>query len=551
MSCCGRRAVVDARTADALKIRMKFYFCGSLSVPILIFSTILPFHWNKTILLDAGVPVWRVPGFRSRSLLMRYFPVFLDLEGRAVLVVGGGEQALQKVRLVRRSPARITVVADEVGPELIALGVEGRIRIERRTFDVADVEGMALVYAATGSAAGNAPVIAAARAHGIPVNAVDEPEHSSFITPAIVDRDPVVVAIGTEGAAPVIAREIKSRLEAILPTRFGRLAQAARALRERAARDIPDGVLRRRFWERLLAGPFRDAALAGDASMVESAAEAAFGAVECTPKGRISLIGCGPGDADLLTLKAQQRLQEADVLVIDRLVGEDVLDYARRDAERIHVGKMPGGPSAGQDEINRILVCQGLKGRRVARLKGGDPMIFGRAAEEMAAAQAAGIEVEVIPGVTAAHACAARIGLPVTLREKVRAFTVLTGATADGELAHDWRALARPGAAFAIYMGVGSAGEMQRRLLSAGADSETPVVIVENGTRHDEVAVATVLGATSDAIRAHGLKGPAIIFVGLDWGDAGLERPGHVKHYPPLPRWSSVQVAEATHWVMG
>jgi uroporphyrin-III C-methyltransferase/precorrin-2 dehydrogenase/sirohydrochlorin ferrochelatase len=508
---------------------------------------------------------------------MRYFPIFLDLEGRDVLVVGGGEQALQKVRLLVRTPARITVVAAEVAPELIALGVEGRIRLERRGFTASDVAGKALVYAAAGSAAGNALVLAAARAAGIPVNTVDEPEHSSFITPAIVDRDPVIVAIGTEGAAPVLAREIKSRLEAILPSRFGRLAEAARVFRERAAQSIPDGVLRRRFWERLFAGPFRQAAIAGDRVATAAAAEAAFAAVETSRRGRISLIGCGPGDADLLTLKAQQRLQEADVLVIDRLVGEDVLDYARRDALRIHVGKTPGGHSAGQHEINRILVREGLKGHRVARLKGGDPMIFGRAAEEMAAAQEAGIEVEVIPGVTAAHACAARIGLPVTLREKVRAFTVLTGATADGELAHDWRALARPGAAFAIYMGVGSAGEMQRRLLAAGASLTTPVVIVENGTRDEEVAVATQLGATGDAIRAHGLKGPAIIFVGLDWEDAGLVRPAHVKrhdtpvghgfspHCPgqsidrsavakgsdPSRHWSSHQVAEATHWVMG
>ncbi len=485
---------------------------------------------------------------------MRYFPIFLDLDGRDVLVAGGGEQATQKVRLLLKTSTCIWVIAECFAPELIALGVEGRIRLERRAFDAADVAGKVLVYAATGSETGNAPVIAAANAAGIPVNAVDEPQHSSFITPAIVDRNPVVVAIGTEGAAPVLAREIKARLEASLPASLGRLAEAARALRDRAALEIPDGILRRRFWERLLAGPFRAAALAGDLASSARAADTEFqsAAIEASPRGRISLIGCGPGDADLLTLKAQQRLQEADVLVVDRLVGEDVLDYARRDAERILVGKTPGGPSAGQDEINRILVREGLKGRRVARLKGGDPMIFGRAAEEMAAAQEAGIEVEVIPGVTAAHACAARIGMPVTLREKVRAFTVLTGATADGTLDHDWKALSRPGHAIAIYMGMASAGEVRARLIGAGASPKTPVVVVENGTRANERVVAADLGTLTEAIAAFGLNGPAIIFVGLDWDEAGLVRPAHVETYHPSPaRWSSQQVAEATHWVMG
>jgi uroporphyrin-III C-methyltransferase/precorrin-2 dehydrogenase/sirohydrochlorin ferrochelatase len=241
--------------------------------------------------------------------------------------------------------------------------------------------------------------------------------------------------------------------------------------------------------------------------------------------GRVALIGCGPGDPDLLTLKALQRLQEADVLVVDRLVNPKVLDYARRDAERILVGKTPGGPSTAQAEIDRILVREAQAGKVVARLKSGDPFIFGRAAEEMAALQAAGIPVEVVPGVTAAHACAARIGLPVTLRERVRQFSLVTGTTAEGVPDLDWGALAAEGTAFVIYMGVGNAPLVRGNLIAAGADPATPVVIVENGTRENERAFATTLADLTNCIDERGIEGPAVIFVGLDWADAGLERP--------------------------
>ena len=242
----------------------------------------------------------------------------------------------------------------------------------------------------------------------------------------------------------------------------------------------------------------------------------------------MALIGCGPGDPDLLTLKALQRLQEADVLVVDRLVNPQILEYARRDAERIFVGKTPGGPATSQAEINRILVREAAAGKVVARLKGGDPFIFGRAAEEMAALQTAGIAVEVVPGVTAAHACAARIGLPVTLREHVRHFSVVTGATAEGAPDLDWQALASPGSAFAVYMGVGNAPLLRGNLLAAGADPDTPVVIVENGTRETERAVATTLADLTDCVAGRAIVGPAVIFVGLDWGAAGLCRPESV-----------------------
>jgi uroporphyrin-III C-methyltransferase/precorrin-2 dehydrogenase/sirohydrochlorin ferrochelatase len=275
--------------------------------------------------------------------------------------------------------------------------------------------------------------------------------------------------------------------------------------------------------------------LAGEDRQADAELERQLAAVRAGTQssGSVALIGCGPGEPDLLTLKAQQRLQEADVLVVDRLVNPAILEYARRDAVRIDAGKEPDGPSASQDEINRTLVREALKGHRVARLKGGDAFIFGRAAEEIAAVRSAGIPVEVIPGVTAAHACAASVGLPLTLRQKVRQFAVVTGASADGAFDLDWAALAKPGQAFAIYMGVRSAAHFRDKLVGAGAHAATPVVIVENGSLPEERAVATELAQLDRAIAEAGIKGPAIIFVGLDWASAGLSAPDKVEIFAP------------------
>jgi uroporphyrin-III C-methyltransferase / precorrin-2 dehydrogenase / sirohydrochlorin ferrochelatase len=488
---------------------------------------------------------------------MRYFPVFMDMQDADVLIVGGGEQAAQKLRLLAKTPARITLVAEGFAPELVAAGVAGRVHLLSRAFDDADVVGRTLVYAAADPEL-NTRVAEVARAAGRPVNVVDEPEKCSFITPAIVDRNPVTIAIGTEGTAPVIGRGIKAHLEAYLPARFGAVAAAAGALRDRVGDSIPEQRDRRRFWERLLVGPFRQAVMAGDTETAEKAvvAEIAAAGTETEKAGRIVLIGCGPGDADLLTLKAQQRLQEADVLVIDRLVHPSVLDYARRDARRIDVGKTPGGPSTPQADIDALIVREAKAGNVVARLKGGDPLIFGRATEEMKAAQLAGVPVEVVPGVTAAHACAARIGLPVTARGRIRQFSVLTGATEDGDLDLDWKALADDRQAFAVYMGMASAPLLRKRLLAAGAEADRPVVIVENGTLPNEKVVETRLLDLDAAVTAHDLKGPAIIFVGLDWKSSGLVRPPGVTRFKadrPMEevRWSSAAIAQATHWVMG
>ena len=465
---------------------------------------------------------------------MRYFPIFFDLDGRDVLIVGGGEKALQKVRLLAKTSARLKIVAPDVAEDIANASIPS-LTIERRDFTESDLDGAALVFAATDDPDLDARVSAAGRARGLLTNVVDGPSQSNFIMPAIVDRDPIIVAIGTEGAAPILAREIKAKIESWLPAHFGQVAQRAQALRRRLQDSIADPIVRRRTWEALLQGRWRKAILDGDAAVADREFEhqlAAGGRAE-PPTGSVALIGCGPGEPDLITLKAQQHLQSADVLVVDRLVNPAILEYARRDAIRIDVGKAPEGDSALQEEINRILVREAMKGHRVVRLKGGDAFVFGRAAEEMSAVRAAGVPVEVVPGITAANACAASIGLPVTLRTKVRQFAVVTGASADGPLELDWPALAQPGQAFAIYMGVRTAQHFADKLLEAGAAPQTPVVIVENGTLANERALATELASAARAISASGIRGPAVIFVGLDWETAGLSRPDKVEVYDP------------------
>ncbi len=481
----------------------------------------------------------------AKGTALRYFPIFFDLDGRDVLIVGGGEKALQKLRLLAKTTARLRVVATDVSEDVAAAAIPTLI-IERHAFTEADLDGAALVFAASDDPELDARVAAAGRARGLPTNVVDGPAQSNFIMPAIVDRDPIIVAIGTEGAAPILAREIKAKIESWLPAHFGDVARRAQALRRRVQETVSDPVVRRRTWEALLQGAWRKAVLDGDeeAADRELDRQLAAGGAQDHPVGSVALIGCGPGEPDLITLKAQQHLQSADVLVVDRLVNPAILEYARRDAIRIDVGKEPEGNSALQDDINAILVREAMKGHRVARLKGGDAFVFGRAAEEMSAVRAAGIAVEVVPGITAAHACAASVGLPVTLRTKVRQFAVVTGASADGPLELDWPALAKPGQAFAIYMGVRTVQHFHDKLLEAGAAAATPVVIVENGTLANERAVATDLSSLARAVADTGIRGPAVIFVGLDWTSAGLSRPEKVEVYEP-PSDRDGEVAKA------
>lgn len=441
---------------------------------------------------------------------MRYFPIFVDLRNKLVVVVGGGEEALRKIRLLLKTEARIAVIAPEIHAELAA---NKRVEWLAKEFVPELLDGASLVYSADEEL--NAIVSKEAQARNIPVNAVDEAEISTFIVPSIVDRDPVVIAIGTEGTAPVLGQGIRARIDAMLPAKLGGLATRANSLRAKVADVVPHGNRRRSFWHAFFFGPPRDSFLAGDEAGFEASFFDAMADDAKPSVGRVSLVGAGPGDPELLTLKAQRKLHEADVIVYDRLVSPAILEMARRDAVRIDVGKTPYHPSPKQSDIHDILIREARAGRIVVRLKGGDPYVFGRGGEEQAALEQAGIAVDIVPGITAALGCAASARLPLTQRGQNQAFTIITAASRTGQAEQDWSALAKTGSAFAIYMGLNAAGDIASNLLHAGMSPETPVTIIENGTLPNERVLTTTIGSLWETIQLNGVTSPALIYVGL------------------------------------
>ena len=444
---------------------------------------------------------------------MRYLPAFLDVKGQRALVVGGGGAALPKIRLLRHAGAAVTVVSPIVESDVAAGARAGEIEWLARPFATTDVEGRAVVYAATGRDDIDARVARSARLNGVPVNVVDRPDLSNFITPAIVDRDPVIVAISTGGAAPVLARRIRARIEGLLPDRLGRLARFAETFRTVARTRVPT-TARRRFWERFFDGPIAAQVLAGDEAGAREAMAASMRTNIAAPTGRVAIVGAGPGSPDLLTLRALRLLRDADVVVHDRLVGPEIVELARRDAERIDVGKAPGRHSCAQHEINALLFHHASQGRRVVRLKGGDPFVFGRGGEELEYLAQRGVAVEVVPGITAAVGCAAAAGIPLTHRHAAQAVTFVTGHGASGEPELDWASLAGTGHTLAIYMGIASVESMAARLIAHGCAAGTPVAVVENGSLPGERIFEGTLGRLGELIRVHGIAAPALIIIG-------------------------------------
>ncbi len=452
---------------------------------------------------------------------MRYFPTFFQLSEKACLVVGAGETALRKVRLLRKAGAEITVVTDaldprEIASELLTLERDTELRIERRKFRTEDVEHRSLVVSATEIPERDSLVAETARKAGRPVNVVDRPDLSDFITPAIVDRDPITIAISSAGTAPVLARRLRSQIEAMLPARLGALAEFADSFRSAVKANIQDGRGRLRFWERFFDGPEAASVLSGDETAAREQMLTLVNAASArqTPKGRVAIVGAGPGDPDLLTFKAMRALQHADVVVYDKLVGPEILDYARRDAERIYVGKTRGHHTRSQDEINAILVREARLGKHVVRLKGGDPFIFGRGGEEQDTLAQHGIDVEVVPGITAAAGCAAASGIPLTHREHAQAVTFVTGHAKDGEPDLDWAALAGLKQTLVVYMGVSTIGRTCERLIEHGLNPQTPAAVIENGTLPEQRTVTGSLADLAALVKANGIKGPGLFIVG-------------------------------------
>jgi uroporphyrin-III C-methyltransferase/precorrin-2 dehydrogenase/sirohydrochlorin ferrochelatase len=442
---------------------------------------------------------------------MRLFPLFLDLRGRRVLVVGEGPRAAHKAEA------------------LMACGAEV---CRRPRFAPADLEEAVLAVAADAPEADLVALARAARARGIPLNVVDRPDLSSFYWPAVVDRAPLSVAIGTAGTAPLLARTLRSLLEARLPARLGALALALERARARL-RPLRDPAARRRLLEGLLRGRFAELILAGREEEAEAAFEAALAA---QPEGGIVyLVGAGPGEAELLTLRAQYLLSSADAIVYDRLVAPEILARARQDAERYYVGKARGAHCLPQQDINALLIRLARAGKRVVRLKGGDPLVFARGGEELAALHAAGVPAVVVPGVTAALACAASFAIPLTHRDHARTLAFLTGHTREGRVDLDFAALARlPSATLAIYMGRVTLATITRGFLEAGLAPDIPSALIECGGSRRARALFSPLAALAEAAEEAPPQGPALLLIGPAVGEA----PGYRL---PLPRWEGAR----------
>jgi uroporphyrin-III C-methyltransferase/precorrin-2 dehydrogenase/sirohydrochlorin ferrochelatase len=453
--------------------------------------------------------------------------VFFDLKGQRVLVVGGGEVALRKVSLLLRTGALITLVAPEIAAELRERAATGgnALTLVARAFEPGDLDGARLAIVATAERSINRWIAELADARHIPVNVVDDREASRFIVPAIVDRDPVLVAVSTGGTSPVLARRLRERLETFIPKRFGELAVWLRGLREASMERLRDTQERRRFFETLVDGAAARRFIEGDPRGAMEVAEQLLSAVAEARGGsgvaggggaigEVTLVGAGPGDPELLTLKALRALQDADVILHDRLVSPAILDLARRDATLIGVGKTAGCKSTSQQDINALLVEHARRGSRVVRLKGGDPFIFGRGGEELETLVRAGIPFSVVPGITAALGIGAYAGIPLTHRDHAHSVTFVTGhADKDGR-EPDWRALGAPGATAVFYMGLARLSIIVQKLTDHGAPGTLPAALVAHGTLPEQRVVTATLGSIVAAAATAELESPALLIIG-------------------------------------
>ncbi|MSU89441.1 uroporphyrinogen-III C-methyltransferase [Rhodobacteraceae bacterium 2CG4] len=445
---------------------------------------------------------------------MRHFPVFLNLRGRRVVVSGAGACAVAKLRLLLKTEAALAVYGADADPLVRQWAGQGRLTLTERAILQGDADGAALVYGANEDAAEDARAVAIGKAAGALTNIVDNLDDSEFITPTIVDRDPVTVAIGTEGAAPVLARRIKADLEERLPAALGQLTRIGQAFRPRAE-ALPMGRKRRNFWSRFYFDRGPEALTQGEDAARLALEDLLSEELAARPEvGHVWLVGTGPGDPELLTLKARRLLHEADVVIHDRLVPQPILELARREAAVIEVGKIPYGKSWKQEDINDLLVAHG-RTSQVVRLKSGDPGIFGRLDEEMDALDRANVAFDIVPGVTSASAAAASIKVSLTKRGRNGSLRILTGHDVKGFAEHDWRDLAKPGAVAAIYMGVRASAFLRGRLMIHGAAEDTPITAIENASRPDQRVFASTLIDLPDTLEAAAPQGPVMLFLGL------------------------------------
>jgi len=445
---------------------------------------------------------------------MKLYPLFADLSHRAVLVVGGGAVAERKIAGLLGAQAQITVNAPTLTPQLQRWAAEGRIAHRRDAFQESWLDRVWLVVAATSDVELNRVIATFAGLRRIFVNVVDDAALSSFHVPAVVDRAPLTIAISSGGEAPMLARLLRERLETLLDHSLGALATLAARLRRRIRLRHPDLAARRRFYESLFTGPVATLLRQGRPEEARQAAEQALATAPAASTGSVVLVGAGPGDPGLLTLRALRALNEADVILHDRLVSAEVLDLARRDAERIEVGKQAGHHHTTQDGIHALLLQHAQAGRRVVRLKGGDPFVFGRGGEELEFLRDHGIPYEVVPGITAAVACAAYAGVPLTHRDHAQSVRFVTAHCQSSRDTLDWAALAQERQTLAVYMGVAELGELRARLIERGRAPSTPFALIENGSRPEQRVITGTLANLAERAAFHAVRSPALLILG-------------------------------------
>ena len=449
---------------------------------------------------------------------MDHLPIFLNVNGKRTLIVGNGVSAARKADLLLRAGSDLTIVAPELGEELSQLADSYSFTHQQTELSAADLDGCMVAFGCSGDDAVNQRLREFAGAVGIPVNVSDKTDDCDFIMPAVVDRTPLLIAISSGGTSPLLVRMLKARFETTIPAAYGRLAEFAGQYRDRIKALIPNIVRRRRFWEAMVSGPVAEHIFSSQLEQAESLMEArleeAAESGDKPPTGEVYLVGTGPGDPDLLTFRALRLMQQADVVLYDRLIGDGILNLVRRDAKRIYVGKLKNNHTVPQEDIGRMLIELAQQGKRVLRLKGGDPFVFGRGGEEIEALSENGIAFQVVPGVTSANGCAAYAGIPLTHRDHAQSCIFVTGHEKNGELNLNWKTLIQPRQTVVLYMGLSSLGAITHGFLSHGAAPATPAAVIENGTRAGQRVITGTLESLLEKTTQAGVRSPALIIVG-------------------------------------
>lgn len=446
---------------------------------------------------------------------MGFLPIFYDLSQRPCLVVGAGEIAARKIRQLRKTAAEVLVVAPTICPELKTLAEKGLVEYRAERFSTPLLNDRALVISATDDPAVNAEVSRLCKKRHIPVNVVDVPELCSFIMPAIVDRGSLQIAVSTGGGSPVLARLLKTKLETLIPASYGRLAKLAERFRGAIRERYPDIQRRRRFWEDVLQGPVADMIHCGqETTAMDTMEQIVRQGMEVEQTGEVYLVGAGPGDPDLLTFRALRLMQQAEVVLYDRLVTPAIMELVRKDAERFYVGKKADQHTLHQTEINQLLVRLAKQGKRVLRLKGGDPFIFGRGGEEIESLSAENIRFQVVPGITAAAGCASYAGIPLTHRDYAHTCVFITGHLKDGSMELNWNTLLQPKQTIAVYMGVAGLDFLSQGLIERGMPKTMPAAMVQQGTTYKQRVYISELGELSSIAKRYDVQPPTIVIIG-------------------------------------